>query len=72
MEGLGVSKSIPIPLLCESPETRRWDERVAREVEHQARIEAAFDRADALERLSDFEEALAWRARAEALIAGAR
>lgn len=43
-----------------------WDERVAREVEHQARIEATFDRADACERLGDFEHALVWLHRADA------
>jgi hypothetical protein len=47
-----------------------WDERVAREVEHQARIEATFDRADACERLGDFEHALAWLHRADALSGG--
>jgi hypothetical protein len=49
-------------------ETKRWDERVAREVEHQARIEAAFDRADAFDRLGHAERALEWRNRADALV----
>jgi hypothetical protein len=47
-----------------------WDERVAREVERQARIEATFDRADACERLGDFEHALEWLHRADALSGG--
>jgi hypothetical protein len=47
-----------------------WDERVAREVEHQARIEATFDRADECERLGDFEHALVWLYRADALSGG--
>jgi hypothetical protein len=47
-----------------------WDECVAREVERQARIEATFDRADACERLGDFELALVWLHRADALSGG--
>ena len=47
-----------------------WDECVAREVERQARIEATFDRADACERLGDFEHALVWLHRADALSGG--
>jgi hypothetical protein len=47
-----------------------WEERVAREVERQARIEAAFDRADACERLGEFERALQWLHRADALSGG--
>lgn len=47
-----------------------WDERVAREVERQARIEATFDRADACERLGWFERALQWLHRADALSGG--
>jgi hypothetical protein len=47
-----------------------WHERVAREVERQARIEATFDRADACERLGDFEHALEWLHRADALSGG--
>jgi hypothetical protein len=49
---------------------REWDGRVAREVAHQARIEAAFDRVDACERLGDFECALGWLERAEELCGG--
>jgi hypothetical protein len=44
-----------------------WDERVAREVEHQRRIEAAFDRADSCRAAGDHEQALAWRREADAL-----
>lgn len=47
-----------------------WDQRVAREVKHQARIEATYDRADACERLGDPEHALEWLARADALSGG--
>jgi hypothetical protein len=47
-----------------------WDERVMREVAHQARIEAIFDRADACERLGKFEHALVWLHRADALSGG--
>jgi hypothetical protein len=47
-----------------------WDERVAREVARQARIEATFDRADACERLGNFEHALVWLHRADALSGG--
>lgn len=50
-----------------SPSGAEWDERVAREVEHQARIETAFDRADALERLGYVERALEWLDEADAL-----
>jgi hypothetical protein len=49
---------------------REWDGRVAREVSHQARIEAAFDRVDTCERLGDFERALEWLERAEELGGG--
>jgi hypothetical protein len=47
-----------------------WNERVAREVERQARIEATFDRADACEQLGNFELALVWLQRADALSGG--
>jgi hypothetical protein len=65
MTGLGASMVIFL-------DARHWDERVAREVEHQARIEAAFDRADAFERLGEAERASVWNDRARALIAGDR
>jgi tetratricopeptide (TPR) repeat protein len=49
---------------------QRWDERIAREVRHQEVIEASFDRAEAYERLGDFEHALEWLDRAAALSGG--
>jgi hypothetical protein len=49
---------------------RAWDERVAREAEHQARIEAAFDRSDAFDRLGYPALALEWLDCAEALGGG--
>jgi hypothetical protein len=54
----------------DSTEAQEWDQRVAREVEHQARIEAAFDRADAFDRLGDVELALEWLDQADALSGG--
>jgi hypothetical protein len=48
----------------ESTDDREWDERVAREVQHQEVIEASFDRAEAYGRLGDFEHALEWLDRA--------
>jgi hypothetical protein len=51
-------------------EARAWDRRVAREVEHQARIEAAFDRTDAFDRLGDAELALEALEEASALSGG--
>src|ERR671911_1756294 len=47
-----------------------WDERVAREVRHQEVIEASFDRAEAYERLGDFEHALEWLDRAAEVSGG--
>lgn len=55
---------------CHPWETRAWDRRVAREVEHQARIEAAFDRTDAFDRLGDAELALEALEEASALSGG--
>jgi hypothetical protein len=52
------------------PESSGWDERVADEVRHQEVIEATFDRAEAYERLGDFEHALEWLDRASALCNG--
>lgn len=52
------------------PTTAVWDERVAREVEHQARIEAAFDRADAFRRLGHFAREQHWLDTAERLSGG--
>jgi hypothetical protein len=47
-----------------------WDEHVAREVGHQARIEKAFDRAEAYERFGDFKQALEWLDQADLLGGG--
>ena len=58
------------PHWCASPDSKEWDRRVARESEHQARIEAAFDRADAFDRLGDLELALEWLDEADALSGG--
>jgi hypothetical protein len=52
------------------PESLAWDERVAQEARHQELIEATFDRAEASERLGDFEHALEWLDRAGALCGG--
>jgi tetratricopeptide (TPR) repeat protein len=54
----------------ESPGQRKWDELVAREAIHQEVIEATFDRAEAYERLGDFDRALEWLDRAAALGGG--
>ena len=47
-----------------------WAESLGREVLHQQLIEATFDRAEAYERLGDFEHALQWLDRAAALSGG--
>jgi tetratricopeptide (TPR) repeat protein len=52
------------------PASTGWDERVAHETRHQELIEAIFDRAEAYERLGDFERALEWLDRAAALCGG--
>jgi tetratricopeptide (TPR) repeat protein len=52
------------------PASAGWDERVAHEARHQELIEATFDRAEAYERLGDFEQALEWLDRAAALDGG--
>jgi hypothetical protein len=44
-----------------------WGDLVARQGKLQAEIETALDRADACERLRDFEVAVAWLDRASAL-----
>jgi hypothetical protein len=54
----------------ESTDDHGWAERVAREALHQQLIEATFDRAEAYERLGDFEHALQWLDRAATLIGG--
>jgi tetratricopeptide (TPR) repeat protein len=51
----------------ESVDDRAWRDRVAREALHQELIEATFDRAEAYERLGDFERALESLDRAVAL-----
>jgi Tfp pilus assembly protein FimV len=52
------------------PASTPWDERVAHEAGRQELIEATFDRAEAYERLGDFERALEWLDRAAALGGG--
>jgi hypothetical protein len=47
-----------------------WDALVAREAERQGDIEAAFDRADACERLGELRLALEWLDRAGKLSGG--
>jgi hypothetical protein len=54
----------------EQPTPHDWDERVALEVEHQALIEAALDRAEAYGRLGDFAHAIDWLERSSALSGG--
>jgi tetratricopeptide (TPR) repeat protein len=46
---------------------REWDEHVRREELHQELIEATFDRAEAYERLGDFDRAVEWLDRAAAI-----
>ena len=58
------------PLRSPSRAADPWDALVAREVAHQRDIEAAFDRADACERLGDFRLALDWLDRARELSGG--
>jgi hypothetical protein len=47
-----------------------WDAHVAREARHQARVEAAFDQADAHARAGSLEHALEWLSEAEDLCGG--
>jgi hypothetical protein len=47
-----------------------WEARLAREVEYQARIEAAFDRAESYAREGEVEQALASLSEAEDLAGG--
>jgi hypothetical protein len=58
------------PLRSPSWTADPWDSRVAREVARQQDIEAAFDRADACERLGAFPLALDWLDRARQLSGG--
>jgi hypothetical protein len=62
--------SMLLPFRRDSLEARECGRRVAREVEHQARIEAAFDRADGFDRLGDVELALEWLNEAGTLSGG--
>jgi hypothetical protein len=55
---------------CDSLEAQEWDRRVAREVLHQASIEAVFDRADAFDRVGDSKRALEWLDKAGAMSGG--
>jgi len=65
----GWPRAVP-DLPHESIADQGWDERVAREVRHLEVIEASFDRAEAYQRLGDFEHALEWLDRAAALSGG--
>jgi hypothetical protein len=47
-----------------------WDARVAREASYEARIDAAFDRAEAHGDAGHIEQALAWLSEAEDLAGG--
>jgi hypothetical protein len=47
-----------------------WDAHVAREARHEARVEAAFDQADAHARSGSLEHALEWLSEAEDLCGG--
>ena len=62
--------SMSLPSRSDWPEAQEWDERVALEAAHQARIEAAFDRVDEFDRLGEAERALEWLDKADALSGG--
>jgi hypothetical protein len=62
--------SMSLPSRSDPSDAQEWDGRVARETAHQARIEAAFDRADAFDRIGDAERALEWLDKAGALSGG--
>ena len=47
-----------------------WDARVDREASYEARIDAAFDQADAHADAGEFEQALEWLSEAEDLAGG--
>jgi len=68
-ESNGRARAVP-DLPHESIDDQDWDELVAGEVRHQEVIEASFDRAEAYERLGDFEHALEWLDRAAELSGG--
>jgi hypothetical protein len=69
MSALGHLRSVP-DLPPESIDDPGWEDRIARELRHQEVIEASFDRAEACERLGDFEHALQWLDRAATLCGG--
>jgi hypothetical protein len=58
------------PLRSPSWAADPWEALVAREIARQQDIEAAFDRADACERIGDFRLALHWLDRAGELSGG--
>ena len=55
------------PAPGEPVDQQEWDELVAREAMHQEVIEASFDRAEAYERVGDYQQALEWLDRAAGL-----
>ena len=65
----GRSRAVP-ELPRESINHPGWDGRMAREVRHRELIEASLERAEAYERLGDFEHALEWLDRTAALSGG--
>ena len=60
----------PLRVVRQPLEAQEWDEHVRREAQHQARIEAAYDFADACHRLGEYEQALRSLDRADALSGG--
>ena len=58
------------PPAGEAIDQQEWDEFVAREAMHHEVVEASFDRAEAYERLGDFQQALEWLDRAAGLGGG--
>ena len=60
---VGRPRAVP-DLPPEATDDRQWDDRTAREAQHQEVIDASFDRAEAYGRLGDFEHALEWLDRA--------
>ena len=55
------------PAPGEPVDQQEWDELVAHEAMHQEVIEASFDRAEAYERVGDYQQALEWLDRAAGL-----
>jgi hypothetical protein len=66
---VGWAQTVPA-LPRESINHPGWDGRTARGVRHRELIEASLDRAEAYERLGDFERALEWLDRTAALSGG--